>query len=74
MPNPFSRRRRRQQIDPGLAQAIAGQLAVRNGWPGRTFNEALALKLGGQVPMVDEPVPEHEVDPRDIADTDHFDA
>lgn len=47
---------------------------VRNGWPGRTFNEALALKLGGQVPMVDEPVPEHEVDPRDIADTDHFDA
>lgn len=45
---------------------------VRNGWPGRTFNEALALKLGGQVPMVDEPVPEHEVDPRDIADTDHF--
>lgn len=46
---------------------------VRNGWPGRTFNEALALKLGGQTPMVDEPVPEREVDPRDMADTDHFD-
>lgn len=46
---------------------------VRGGWPDKTFNEALALKLSGHRPPSDDSVSSSGTD-IDIADTDHFDA
>ena len=54
---------------------IPDQMAniIRSGWPDKTFNEALASKLGGQRPFSDEEDGSSSGGDIDNAATDHFD-